>query len=181
MPPDTILQVALDAPLRRIFDYRAPVDPGRCRPQPGARVRVPFGRRQLVGVILGLTDHSEVPADKLRAAIEVLDAEPVFDARLRELLEFASRYYHHPVGEVVAAALPKLARDGAAAIERVERWFVTHTGLAALAAGDIKRAPKQRAVLEFIAAQTAAENSAGISANDLDTAFPAWRPTVAEC
>ena len=44
-----ILRVALPSPLRRLFDYRAPhgVDPEGL--QPGVRVRVPFGRRELVG------------------------------------------------------------------------------------------------------------------------------------
>ena len=49
-----ILGVAIDAPLRRLFDYRAPpsTDPGKL--QPGQRVWVPFGRRKAVGVIVEL-------------------------------------------------------------------------------------------------------------------------------
>ncbi|MGL6222943.1 MAG: hypothetical protein ACRC6L_05100, partial [Steroidobacteraceae bacterium] len=48
----SILVVAIDAPLRRVFDYLAPAacDPARLRP--GQRVWVSFGRRKVVGVIL---------------------------------------------------------------------------------------------------------------------------------
>src|ERR1700682_2939206 len=60
-----ILQIALDTPLRRIFDYKAPagfvVDGAHGTPRLGVRVRVPFGRQQLVGVLVGLISESSVP------------------------------------------------------------------------------------------------------------------------
>jgi len=104
-----IVRVAVDTPLRRTFDYLA----GGAVPQPGARVRVPFGRRQLVGIVLELGADSGVPRGKLKSIGSVLDAEPVLDAELLALLRWAAEYYHHPIGEVLFAALPKLAREGA--------------------------------------------------------------------
>ena len=63
-----------------------------------------------------------------------------------ELLEWAAQYYHHPLGEVIAAALPKLAREGAASRALTERWFATGRGLAALEAGELEaRAAAARA------------------------------------
>ena len=106
------------------------------------RVRVPFGRQQLIGVIVELASTSSFPADKLRRATEVLDTAPVFDSRLLELLRWTADYYHHPIGEVLAAALPKLARDGAPAVAIVERWWITEAGATAMAAGEPKRAPQ---------------------------------------
>jgi primosomal protein N' (replication factor Y) len=106
-----ILRIALDTPLRRLFDYLPARDfPA---PEPGVRVRVPFGRQRLVGIVHSHADASELPKEKLKSISEVLDDEPVIDARVRELLEFAAGYYHHGVGEVFAASLPKLARTGA--------------------------------------------------------------------
>ncbi|HPF26799.1 MAG: primosomal protein N' [Steroidobacteraceae bacterium] len=177
MTDQLILQVALDAPLRQVFDYLAPAS-ARFRPQPGVRVRVPFGRRQLVGVILALAHQSDVPQAKLRPALEILDAEPVVDASLRRLLEFAARYYHHPIGEVVAAALPKLARQGATAVELLECWHATQAGLEAIAAGEPRRAPKQRAVLEFVAQQTRMSGTNGATVELLNAAVPGWRDAV---
>jgi primosomal protein N' (replication factor Y) len=114
-----ILQIALDTPLRRVFDYLPPstdtdkVDDRRAgTPKLGVRVRVPFGRREMVGVLVGIAPESTVPADKLKPALDILDLEPVFDPVTFELLRFASDYYHHPLGEVIAAALPAALRAG---------------------------------------------------------------------
>jgi len=71
-----ILQIALDTPLRRAFDYLPP-DGSRVgaapAATPGVRVRVPFGRRQLVGILLGTGADSAVAAAKLKPALEILD------------------------------------------------------------------------------------------------------------
>jgi primosomal protein N' (replication factor Y) len=123
-----ILQIALDTPLRRVFDYLPPAGgpPAGLQPAgqspsggpllPGVRVKVPFGRRQLVGILVGLAEDSQVAAAKLKPALEILDAAPVFDAVTLDLLRWASDYYHHPIGEVFAAALPVSLRAGQAAI-----------------------------------------------------------------
>lgn len=60
----TILHVALPSPLRRLFDYRLPAH--WPRPAPGQRVRVPFGRRELIGMVVSVDDHSVWPADQLK-------------------------------------------------------------------------------------------------------------------
>ena len=122
-----ILRIALDTPLRRLFDY-LPARAAGHAPQPGVRVRVPFGRQRLVGMIHSLATSSELPTEKLKPILDVLDAEPVLDARVLELLEFAAQYYHHPLGAVIAAALPKQAREGAAARALTERWFASAAG-----------------------------------------------------
>ncbi len=62
--PDAILRLALPSPLRRLFDYRAPAGVLRAQLQPGMRLRVPFGRREMIGILVEIADTSEVPADK---------------------------------------------------------------------------------------------------------------------
>src|ERR1700734_2387194 len=105
-----ILQIALDTPLRRVFDYLPPaqfVGSGlHGAPPPGVRVRVPFGRQRLIGILVGVTAESSVAAAKLKAADEILDELPIVDPVTFDLLRWAAEYYHHPVGEVFAAALP---------------------------------------------------------------------------
>src|SRR6185312_3421273 len=126
---------------------------------PGMRVRVPFGRQRLTGLVIASAAHSEVPAERLKPVLEVLDPRPVLDTALLELLGWAAQYYHHPIGAVFAAALPRALRLGAPAAAREERWLATATGAAAWAAGEPRRAPKQRALLGLLAAgpATAAE------------------------
>src|SRR5580658_8740052 len=74
-----ILKIALDTPLRRVFDY---LPPGSVRDsiRPGVRVRVPFGRRQIVGILVATAPDSDLDPTKLKRALEVLDEAPVFDA-----------------------------------------------------------------------------------------------------
>ncbi|HEY6824282.1 MAG TPA: primosomal protein N', partial [Steroidobacteraceae bacterium] len=163
-----IFRVALDTPVRRLFDYLPPVQ-ATVQPAPGVRVRVPFGRQRRVGVITEVAGDSEVPPARLKPILEVLDATPVLDAALQELLRWAADYYHHPLGEVLASALPRALRLGAPGRAREERWLSTDTGSAALAAGEPRRAPKQRALLAFLLEQRVA------GAATLDERFGAWR------
>ncbi|HEX4618376.1 MAG TPA: primosomal protein N' [Steroidobacteraceae bacterium] len=150
-PGSKFLRVAVETPLRRLFDYLPAVTPGGApEPEPGTRVRVPFGRRRLVGVVMAVSDKSELPAERLRPLLEVLDPAPVLDASALELIRWAAEYYHHPVGQVLSSALPKLLRLGAATAATEERWTATEAGREAAAAGEPRRAVKQRALLEFV-------------------------------
>lgn len=120
------LGVAVDTPLRQLFDYRAPEDGAAVGP--GHRVWIPFGRRRVVGVVVESREHSDVPANKLRAAFEVIDSEPTFDAGLLALLIWAAEYYRHPVGEVLTSALPVMLRTGAPLREERFLWRLTELG-----------------------------------------------------
>jgi len=81
MPTDRqLLRVAVPVPLADAFDYLAP--PDAPAPLPGARVRVPFGRREQIGVVLELPTSSPLPASKLKCVLEVLDAEPAIGQEL---------------------------------------------------------------------------------------------------
>ncbi|MCE7895793.1 MAG: hypothetical protein DYH19_03420 [Gammaproteobacteria bacterium PRO8] len=91
------------------FDYLAPAGTS---PQPGQRLRVPFRNGKRVGVVLATAGQSTLPASRLRRALEVLDPEPLLDAPLLALLDWASGYYQHPPGEVCATAMPRLLRHG---------------------------------------------------------------------
>lgn len=108
MTGDAVLRVAVNVPLNRLFDYLPP--PGAQRLEPGMRLRVPFGRRQQVAMLMQVTDASELPRDKLKRASSRIDDQPVLDADDLWLIHFTSDYYHHPIGEVVAAALPSADR-----------------------------------------------------------------------
>ncbi len=142
----TVLHIAIPSPLRRHFDYLAPAAPV----EPGCRVRVHFGRQQLVGVVLGTADGSTVPLEKLRPVEAVLDASPLLPPDLRELLHWASAYYHHPIGEVYAGALPVALRQGQPAqLRGLRRYALTDAGRAA-DPGQLKRAPRQAALLAHL-------------------------------
>jgi primosomal protein N' (replication factor Y) (superfamily II helicase) len=167
-----VVRVALDTPLRRLFDYLPAEEPG-FEPRPGTRVRVPFGRQRLVGVVHSWAESSELPTEKLKRLLEVIDAEPIIDACVMELIEFAAQYYHHPLGEVIAAALPKLARAGAGARAVTERCFASEAGIQALDDGLLARAPRQRDLLLML--REPGVSGPGLSSAELAQKLEDWR------
>lgn len=164
----SILQVAVNAPLSRLFDYLPPRPDGAV-PQPGCRVMVPFGRRKVAAMVLGTSDRSALPAAKLRRAIQVLDDAPLFSESDLWLIRFASDYYHHPIGEVVAAALPSLLRQGRSLHSSVQHVAITAAGAAADLAVLARKAPRQAALLTLL------RQAATWSYSDLDQAMPGWK------
>src|SRR5260221_137470 len=129
-----VLRVAVDCPLRTLLDD-LPL---------GARVRVPFGPRSAIGVIVAQAHGSALPGRRLKAISALLDREPLLDAGLLELLQWTAGYYHHPPGEVIAAAIPAALRAGQSALAQ-ERWLeITAAGLHASLSGEPRRALRPR-------------------------------------
>ena len=149
-----IFQIAIDTPLRRVFDYLPPSDvaAGAAAPPPlGVRVRVPFGRQRLIGILVGIASRSTIASTKLKSVMEILDPQPVYDPVTFDLLRWAAEYYHHPVGEVYAAALPINLRSGQPVAESTEVWKITPQGHAEVTTPSTRRAPQQRALLAWMA------------------------------
>ena len=171
-----ILRIALDTPLRRVFDYLPPAGGAGADspPAPGVRIRVPFGRRQIVGILVEVADGSSIDPAKLKHAVEILDSSSVFDAVTFDLLRWAADYYHHPLGEVMAAALPASLRAGQAALAPVEVWSLTAAGRSELERPAAKRAPKRRELLARLAERD------GTTADDLAGFKPALLRALAE-
>ncbi len=159
-----ILRIAVPTPLRQYFDYLAPVG---CIPeqlQPGIRVRVPFQRRDLVGIFVGIAAEPDVSWNKLKSVAEILDKESIIPGDVLQLCFWAAEYYHFPVGEVLMSALPMLLRQGKIAMRSQETyWQLTELGRQ-IDPNTLKRVPKQLELLKLLAQQ-----SYGISAKQLHT------------
>lgn len=153
----TVLRLAVPSPLRRLFDYLPPtgMDASTARAlQPGIRVRVNFRNRELVGVLIVVTQSSSMPLSKLKPALAVLDSEPILPRPMMQLFEWATTYYQHPPGEVFMNMLPALLRRGEPPLHEASlRWCLSESGLQ-LGAGDLKRAPRQREIVEFLQEHT---------------------------
>ena len=180
----TVVGVAVPTPLAREFDYLWPGDHA-VAPRPGLRVAVPFGRRRLTGVVVSVGGSGAVAPDKLRAVTRVLDAAPVLPGSLVGLLAWAAAYYHHPIGEVLASALPGPLRNGAeAALAEHERYALAVDLDEALAG--LGRAPVQRALVQRLAEGAAGvgpaadgEGEGGVDASALAGVSPRWRASLA--
>ena len=142
-----IVRVALPVPLPQCFDYTAqsiaPGDLGRC-------VRVPFGRGEKTGLIVALPDAAELPVERLKPVIVIQREAPALPADWLALVEFAARYYQHPLGEVVAMALPPRLRraDAVAGAEADPLLELSAAGRQALA--DSKRESRALALLRSL-------------------------------
>jgi primosomal protein N' (replication factor Y) (superfamily II helicase) len=164
-----LVRVAVPVPLADAFDYVAP--PGASAPALGSRVRVPFGRRKRVGVVVEHADRSSLPTAKLKVVEEVLDAVPTVGTELLQTLAWAADYYHHPIGEVVSHALPGLLRDGRPLDEPAERaWCLTDAGRDQPLAEIGRRAARQAQALAALIAGPVQESrlrAAGIAGDVL--------------
>jgi primosomal protein N' (replication factor Y) len=109
----TILNIAIDVPLNRTFDYLS----GGFVAQVGSRVIVSFAGRNLVGVVLQVKHTSDCPVEKLKPVSHVFD-DIVFDTPTFKLLKFCADYYHYPLGQALISALPLRLRQLKPAVSR---------------------------------------------------------------
>ncbi|UYU31722.1 primosomal protein N' [Siccibacter colletis] len=139
-----VAHVALPVPLARTFDYLLPDE---MRAVAGCRVQVPFGKQQRVGVVVSVSETSELPREELKQVSEVLDSESLFSPSVWRMLIWAADYYHHPIGDVLFHALPVLLRQGKpASAAPLWYWFATEQGQS-VDINSLKRSPKQQQAL----------------------------------
>ena len=76
----------------------------------GARLKLPFGKREMTGYAVGL--HAELPQgieideSKIRDVIQILDPEPLITPEILQLTQWTADYYASFWGEMLKAALP---------------------------------------------------------------------------
>jgi primosomal protein N' (replication factor Y) len=105
-----ILQIVLDTPLDRTFDYRWVRNGDEALPQIGQLAIVPFGRREVAGLIIGLAEQTDVPEGKLKDVLAVRSQLTPLPPQWLALCGFAADYYQRPLGEVALPGLPKNLR-----------------------------------------------------------------------
>lgn len=145
-----VIQVALPLPLRQTFDYVLPPTVGDA--PLGVRVRVPFGHRQLIGIVTGHGCQDAAVVSKLKSVAAVLDPMPCLSPTLFAMGLWAAAYYQHPVGEVLTALLPLALRDGGPV------WPVSRLGWCMTASAheqrsQLQRSARQRALYDWCVAR----------------------------
>ncbi len=144
-----VLRVAVPTPLRRLFDYRPAGAPPAGGWRAGIRFKVPFGRRELVGIVIACADESDLSPAQLKPIVACLDAEPL-PADWLWLCEFTARYYQHALGDTLHNALPGPLRQGRPLEARTrERWRLETAEATALE--QLGRAPRQRELVTLLA------------------------------
>ncbi|HEU4393720.1 MAG TPA: primosomal protein N' [Solirubrobacterales bacterium] len=150
--------------LRGPFDYRQP--PAMEGLEVGSVVRVPFGRRRLLGVVVELAEASELPPERLAEPIEALESgAPAELVRLG--LWVAHEYCSTPSRGLQLVLPPGTGSGGRTVRAKVElRAAILPAGEEALSAGG-RLGVKQRAVLEALRAgeMSSAELAAAVGSD----------------
>lgn len=133
-----LLRVAIPRPLFRYFDYYFDGDE---TPQIGCRVRIDFGHTEITGFIIERPEVS--PFDELKPILRLLDKTPLIDTATMAFLQWASRYYHHPLGEVIQNAIP-VALRGTRQIPTSLQWRIANYDQAST----LQKAPRQLALYQ---------------------------------
>jgi primosomal protein N' (replication factor Y) len=148
----SLVQVAVAAPLRRLFTYLAP-EALLARLRPGQLVEAPFGRGRCRGVLLGPTGKPPVDPAQLKPLGLIVDDQPVLPEALLRALRWAADYYLVAPGEMLFAALPPLFRRAGAPSGELRVLVARLSAAPAPAAPEAlgRRAPLQARLLEALA------------------------------
>lgn len=159
--------VAVPVPLLAPLTYRVP-PPWRPLARIGVRVRVPVGRRRLVGWIVDLPSAPpENLEQELRSIESVIDFEPLLPEDLMKLADFTASYYAAPIGEVLKTSLPgTLPAWGDRRVELTNRGALADC-----------RDPRDRALQQFLLERgrvTLAEVWSDLGNSDLPDRIASW-------
>ena len=141
-----IVRIALDLPLSTLFDYT--VAEG-VEVALGQRVLVPFGRKQMLGVVMECAVETELASERIKPVLQVLDDVPPLPDELLTLLRFCSDYYHHPLGATVLSALPVRLRSSQPVVFKEALQYVLSASGREL---DMSLVPKRKVVQHLILA-----------------------------
>jgi primosomal protein N' (replication factor Y) len=168
MPP-LLLQVALPLPLPRLFDYLPPDGAAATPGDIGRRVRVPFGTRELIGVVAG-TGVAAADAPAVREVLAWLDDAALLEGELLASCRWLAGYVHAPLGEVLATALPAALRRGEPLPDTARHgWQLTPAGIVALPG--LRRGTRPHALASRLADAALADDALA----DID----GWRAALA--
>lgn len=152
------LLIAVPRPLRTLLTYTYTPVPN-VEPL-GCRVAVSLGHGRSIGVVMGLAEEAITTQYQLKPIKALLDREPLLDAHLLELVQWAARYYQHAIGEVVFTALPNALRDGKSLPQTITWQALPKPE----AVSQLKRAKRQADLYQWLCAQTTSSSATEIHA-----------------
>tara|TARA_B100001013_G_scaffold298920_1_gene199915 strand:+ start:1828 stop:4038 length:2211 start_codon:yes stop_codon:yes gene_type:complete len=145
-----LIDVLVPIPLLERFSYKLPEELKKKNLERGIRIKIPFGNRLLVGIFWNYSDPSRNNRSSYKFIKEVIDETSLLEKKLLNLAEWASRYYHYPLGEVITYFFPPSLRKGKKAkFKESTFWQVTEKGDFIDLSG-LGRAPNQRKGLELL-------------------------------
>ena len=153
--PLQYVQVAVPVPMRQLFTYQVPLLLQKPLIKKGERLIVPFAGRQLVAIVIEISNECNISLKKLKNISARKNDDYCFSEQEIHFLQQCARYYHHPIGEVIHQALPVLLRQTKAPEISFTEVLRTQTtdDLSAELKNLEKKAVKQYALYQIIAAR----------------------------
>ena len=169
-----IAKIAIPVPLSGLFDYLIPPNLTLAdNLAPGCRIRVPFGHRSVIGIFCSESKISKYDSKKIKSIEKILDSQPLLSPDLIELANKASRYYHHPIGEVYTTLLPNALAQGRDLTDAEQSiWQISEQGKST-DTDSLKRAHKQQLLLKYLQ-----NYKQPCDADRLNKTFNIWRPAL---
>jgi len=133
-----MVEITVFSPMRGLFSYLWPASLGE--PEPGLRVRIPFGRSVRSGLVVAVGSGGE-KREGLKEVLDRLDAHPLYSAARLRWLERAARYYAAAPGEMGETAMAWAANDDK------RRWSVLDAASLNESDGELAGAFGRRGVL----------------------------------
>lgn len=127
------IKVAVFSPIRGQFNYLPNEKEGLACYQKGQRVLVPFQSSERVGVVLEISDKLQRPGLKLKKIGCILDEKPILPSSMIRLAEWASSYYHYPLGVAISNLFPpSLRKKNLYKKKQLVKWQISSAGKIAL-------------------------------------------------
>ncbi|WP_284443295.1 replication restart helicase PriA [Buchnera aphidicola] len=142
-----IVKVVLPIPIRQYFKYFAP----NCmRPVIGGRILVPFNSKYIIGVVVAIYKKNDISQLNLKYIKSLIDTKSLYPNIILDLLEWISKNYHCPIGNIFFFILPKILHSNYIIKNKyISEWSITKKGRE-LDLNHLKRKKKQLHTLIFL-------------------------------
>ena len=137
-----VVEVAVPVPVRSSFSYLS-----KNQILPGTRVKVSFGSRSLIGVVISSSTKPNFQKD-LKSIDSVLDDKELLNKKDIELISWLSNYYKTPIGEVAKLFFPPSMRKEIEIPDEQEIFELTQKG-EFYSEDLLKKSPKQLEMLSY--------------------------------
>jgi len=133
----------------RVFDYY--VDINIETPILGTRVLVPFNNRQIEGFVVRIKDNTEVPSNKMKSIIKVLDDYPVLNIKQLDLAFWMKRQYSCLLVHSLRVMIPAQLRGGKVSIKQKKYVSIKfNADISQEILLSLTRSKKQKQIIEYL-------------------------------
>ncbi|MCV2525215.1 MAG: primosomal protein N' [Candidatus Lightella neohaematopini] len=117
-----IINVALPIPIFKTFVYKVA---NYINPIIGTRVLVPFGKKNIIGIVTDINVSSKLLTSNIKYVIYIFDKRSLFTTSLWYIIKWGSKYYHYPIGLALFSILPKQIKSGQLINDQSQTLVVT--------------------------------------------------------